>query len=64
MPNDAHDRRRQRRAATDAELDELAEITPADVADAQNAWHQDAPSEVKDLLDATSDDAVIEDSRD
>lgn len=50
------DKRRQPADLTDAELDELAEITPEDVADAQRAWRADARPKVRDLLDAKPDD--------
>lgn len=39
-------------AATEAELDRAAEITPADVARAQGQWREDAPGTYSDLLDA------------
>jgi hypothetical protein len=50
------DQRREKTDTSDAELDRLAEITPADIVDAQRAWRKDAPTESKDLLDATPDD--------
>lgn len=46
------DKRRQKTDTTDAELDKLAEITPADIEDAKRAWRDDAPAAAKDLLDA------------
>jgi hypothetical protein len=39
-------------AATEAELDAAAEITPDDIARAQAAWRRDASPEFRDLLDA------------
>jgi hypothetical protein len=47
------DKRREKPDVSDEELDALAEITPADIADAQNTWRKDAPDEGEDLLDAT-----------
>ena len=38
---------------TPAQLDAMSEITPADVADAQDAWRRDAPAAYRTLLDAT-----------
>jgi hypothetical protein len=46
------DKRRQKTDATNAELDKLAEIAPADIEDAKRAWRDDAPQPAKDLLDA------------
>lgn len=43
--------------STDAELDELAAITPEDIARAQQAWRKDASPEYRDLLDARPADA-------
>lgn len=37
---------------TDAELDEMAEVTPEDVAEALEFWEQNAPEEYRDLLDS------------
>lgn len=40
------------RPATQEELDRAAEITPSDIDQAVAAWKDDAPPELKDLLDA------------
>jgi hypothetical protein len=37
---------------TDAELDDLADVGPADVADAVAAWKRDAPPVLRGLIDA------------
>ena len=37
---------------SEAELEELAKITPSDVDRAQARWRKDAPAEFRDLLDA------------
>lgn len=39
-------------AATEAELDRAAEITEADIADAQEMWRESASPEFRTLLDA------------
>jgi hypothetical protein len=44
-------------AATEAELDAAAAITPDDIARARLAWRRDASPEFRDLLDATPDPA-------
>jgi hypothetical protein len=41
---------------TDADLDDLAEIRPADIAAAEAAWRRDAPTPLRDLLDAEVDE--------
>ena len=41
---------------TDDELDDLAKIGPADVADAVAAWKRDAPPALRGLIDATPAD--------
>jgi hypothetical protein len=41
---------------SDEDLDELAEITPADIVEAQSRWREDAPAEFKNLLDAEPTD--------
>jgi hypothetical protein len=46
-------------AATEAELDAAAEITPADIAGAQTAWRIDAPAPFRDLLDAQPDKETL-----
>ncbi len=46
--------------ATDAELDDAAEITPGDIDRAVAAWREDAPAEFKDLLDAEELEFVSE----
>jgi acyl-CoA reductase-like NAD-dependent aldehyde dehydrogenase len=38
--------------ATEAELDAAAEITPEDIARAQEAFRESAPKQFRDLLDA------------
>lgn len=38
---------------TPAQLDAMSAITPADIADAQDAWRRDAPAAFRTLLDAT-----------
>lgn len=43
-------------AATEAELDAAAEITPDDLARAAAAWRRDASPAFRDLLDATPED--------
>lgn len=43
---------RRRRKLTEAELDQLAEITPEDIEDAKASWRRNAPPEFRDLLDA------------
>jgi hypothetical protein len=42
-------------AATEAEIAAAAEITPEDIARAQQAWRRDARPEFRDLLDATTE---------
>jgi hypothetical protein len=51
--------RRPYTPASDAELDALSDITPADIERAKAAWEKDAPAPFKHLLDAT--DASPED---
>ncbi len=41
---------------SDEELDDLSEISPQDIAEAQAAWRRDAPPEFRDLLDAKPED--------
>lgn len=43
---------------TDEELDDLAGIGPADVADAVAAWKRDAPPALRGLIDAEPADDV------
>lgn len=50
------DKRRTAQQLSADELDQLAEITPADILHAQNAWREDASKGFKDLLDAPPDD--------
>ena len=38
---------------TDAQLDELATITPEDIQKARRRWIESVPDEIKDLLDVT-----------
>jgi hypothetical protein len=38
---------------TDAELDELAKITPEDIKNARRLWIESVPDEIKGLLDTT-----------
>jgi hypothetical protein len=42
---------------TDAELDDLADVGPADIADAAAAWKRDAPPALRGLIDAEPADA-------
>jgi hypothetical protein len=42
-------------AATEAELAAAAEITPEDIARAQQAWRRDARPAFRDLLDAPTE---------
>jgi len=37
---------------TDEQLDQLSEVTPADIEKAKVFWRSNAPEEFKDLLDA------------
>lgn len=46
------DKRRQVDAASEAELDKLAEITPEDIERAKAAWEKNASPEFRDLLNA------------
>jgi len=48
------DRRRERQNATAEQINALAEITPSDIEDAQEAFRQDASPAFTDLLDASS----------
>lgn len=41
---------------TDEWLDELAQVTPADILKAQAFWRAHAPEEFKDLLDAQTEE--------
>lgn len=41
---------------TDEQLDELAEVTPADIVRAKVFWRTHAPEEFEDLLDAETID--------
>lgn len=47
-------RRGNYKPATDAELTAAAEITAADIADAQQLWREKAPRIYKSLLDASA----------
>ena len=38
---------------TDAELEELAKVTPKDIADARRLWIEAVDDEIKSLLDTT-----------
>lgn len=38
---------------TDADLDRLAEVTPADIEQSKAAWRRNVPDKYKNLLDAT-----------
>ena len=42
--------------STDAELDELANISSADIERAKSAWKKDADPQYRDLLDAEPDE--------
>lgn len=41
---------------SDEDLDDLSQISPQDIAEAQGAWRKDAPAPLRDLLDATPED--------
>lgn len=53
-PKKPVDRRVARLGA--AELERLAEISPADIEDARDAWRKDAPAQFRGLLDAKPTD--------
>jgi hypothetical protein len=55
MPDTSRDPMLQRQKPTDAELDALSQITPADIDAAVAAFNQYAPPNAKGLLDAKPD---------
>lgn len=41
---------------SDEDLDDLADVGPADITAAEAAWKRDAPHRMRGLIDATSED--------